>query len=39
MRMQAARENVRAPVQVTPGNFEIVAGACPWWGDVKKAAG
>jgi 2,3-dihydroxybiphenyl 1,2-dioxygenase len=38
MRMQAARENVRAPVQVTPGNFEVAAGACPWWGDVKKAA-
>jgi len=39
MRLRAARENIRAPLQVTPGNFEIVAGACPWWNGVKNAAG
>jgi 2,3-dihydroxybiphenyl 1,2-dioxygenase len=38
MRMKAARDNVRAPVQVTPGNFEVAAGACPWWDSVKRAA-
>jgi 2,3-dihydroxybiphenyl 1,2-dioxygenase len=38
MRMKAARDNVRAPVQVTPGNFEIAAGECPWWHNLKKAA-
>ena len=39
MRMQAARDNVRAPVQVTRGNFEIVSGECPWWSELKKTAG
>ena len=38
-REEAAQENIRAPLQVTPGNFEIVAGACPWWNGVKNAAG
>jgi 2,3-dihydroxybiphenyl 1,2-dioxygenase len=38
MRMKAARNNVRAPVQVTPGNFTIAAGECPWWASVKRAA-
>jgi 2,3-dihydroxybiphenyl 1,2-dioxygenase len=38
MRMKAARDNVRAPVQVTPGNFRITAGECPWWESVKQAA-
>jgi 2,3-dihydroxybiphenyl 1,2-dioxygenase len=38
MRMQAARDNVRAPVQVTPGNFDIAAGECPWWDGIKRAA-
>jgi 2,3-dihydroxybiphenyl 1,2-dioxygenase len=37
MRMQAARDNVRAPVQVTPGNFQIAAGACPWWDGIASA--
>jgi 2,3-dihydroxybiphenyl 1,2-dioxygenase len=36
MRMKAARENVRAPVQVTPGNFEIAVGECPWWDALKR---
>jgi 2,3-dihydroxybiphenyl 1,2-dioxygenase len=38
MRMKAARDNVRAPVQVTPGNFAIAAGECPWWESMKRAA-
>ena len=38
MRMKAARDNVRAPVQVTPGNFAIASGECPWWENVKRAA-
>jgi len=38
MRMKAARDNVRAPVQVTPGNFAIAAGECPWWESVTRAA-
>ena len=38
MRMKAARDNVRVAVQVTHGNFGIVAGECPWWEGVKRAA-
>jgi hypothetical protein len=38
MRMKAARENVRAPVQVTAGNFEVAAGVCAWWDATKQAA-
>jgi 2,3-dihydroxybiphenyl 1,2-dioxygenase len=38
MRMKAARDNVRAPVQVTPGNFTIASGECPWWEGLKRAA-
>jgi hypothetical protein len=33
MRMKAAREQV----QVTPGNFEIAAGECPWQDALKRA--
>jgi len=38
MRLKAARENIRAPVQVTPGNFEVAAGTCAWWDATKQAA-
>jgi 2,3-dihydroxybiphenyl 1,2-dioxygenase len=38
LRLKAARDNVRAPVQVTVGNFEIAEGACPWWQRVKDGA-
>jgi len=38
LRLKAARANVRAPVQVTHGNFDIAAGECPWWRVVKQAA-
>jgi len=39
LRLKAARDNVRAPVQVTAGNFEIAKGACPWWQGVKAGYG
>jgi len=39
MRMQAARDGFRRPVQVVDGNYERMAGACPWWDRVKNGAG
>src|SRR4051812_45181992 len=35
MRMNAAREGKRAPVQVLQGNFRVMAGTCPWWDGVR----
>ena len=37
MRMQAAAEGVRCPVQVMEGNYQLMRGTCPWW-DVTRAA-
>ena len=31
MRVDAAANGKRAPVQVLPGNHERMRGACPWW--------
>ena len=31
MRMRAAASGLRAPVQVMQGNYERMAGTCPWW--------
>ena len=36
MRMNAAREGLRAPVQVMEGNYQLMAGTCPWWDGVKE---
>ena len=36
MRMNAARQGQRAPVQVVEGNFKLMAGTCPWWDGVKQ---
>jgi 2,3-dihydroxybiphenyl 1,2-dioxygenase len=35
MRMRAAAEGRRAPVQVMEGNFKLMSGTCPWWDGVK----
>jgi 2,3-dihydroxybiphenyl 1,2-dioxygenase len=35
MRMKAAAEGMRAPVQVLDGNYKLLAGTCPWWDGVK----
>jgi 2,3-dihydroxybiphenyl 1,2-dioxygenase len=35
MRMNAAREGLRAPVQVLEGNFKLMSGTCAWWDGVK----
>jgi 2,3-dihydroxybiphenyl 1,2-dioxygenase len=31
LRMELAAQGERAPVQVLPGNHELLAGICPWW--------
>jgi 2,3-dihydroxybiphenyl 1,2-dioxygenase len=35
MRLANAERGLRRPVQVLPGNFEIMAGACPWFDAMK----
>ncbi len=36
MRMHAAAEGLRAPVQVMEGNFNLMSGTCAWWDGVKQ---
>jgi 2,3-dihydroxybiphenyl 1,2-dioxygenase len=35
MRMTAAREGLRAPVQVMEGNHKLMSGTCAWWDGVR----
>jgi 2,3-dihydroxybiphenyl 1,2-dioxygenase len=35
MRMNAAKEGLRAPVQVLDGNYNLMSGTCAWWDGVK----
>jgi 2,3-dihydroxybiphenyl 1,2-dioxygenase len=36
MRMNAAREGQRAPVQVMEGNYTLMAGTCAWWDELRS---
>jgi 2,3-dihydroxybiphenyl 1,2-dioxygenase len=36
MRMNAAREGLRAPVQVMEGNYKLMSGTCAWWDGMRK---
>jgi len=36
MRMRAAAEGRRAPVQVMEGNYKLMSGTCAWWDGVKQ---
>jgi 2,3-dihydroxybiphenyl 1,2-dioxygenase len=36
MRMRAAAEGLRAPVQVMEGNYKLMSGTCAWWDGVKQ---
>ncbi len=38
MRMRAAAEGLRAPVQVMEGNYKLMSGTCAWWDGVRDAA-
>ena len=35
MKLQAAQDGERQPVQVMAGNFSVMDGVCPWWDGVK----
>jgi 2,3-dihydroxybiphenyl 1,2-dioxygenase len=35
MRMRAAANGLRAPVQVMEGNYKLMSGTCAWWDGVK----
>jgi 2,3-dihydroxybiphenyl 1,2-dioxygenase len=37
MRMRAAAEGRRAPVQVMEGNYRLMSGTCAWWDGVKES--
>jgi 2,3-dihydroxybiphenyl 1,2-dioxygenase len=39
MRMRAASDGRRAPVQVMDGNYKRLNGACPWWDGVSGRSG
>jgi 2,3-dihydroxybiphenyl 1,2-dioxygenase len=36
MRLRAASDGLRAPVQVIDGNYHLMAGTCPWWDGVRE---
>jgi 2,3-dihydroxybiphenyl 1,2-dioxygenase len=36
MRLANAARGLRRPVQVLPGNYDVMAGACPWFDTMKK---
>jgi 2,3-dihydroxybiphenyl 1,2-dioxygenase len=36
MRMRAAAEGRRAPVQVMEGNYRLMSGTCAWWDGLKQ---
>jgi 2,3-dihydroxybiphenyl 1,2-dioxygenase len=35
LRMKNAEDGFRRPVQVMEGNYEVMAGICPWWDSIK----
>jgi 2,3-dihydroxybiphenyl 1,2-dioxygenase len=35
LRLKNAAEGYRRPVQVMAGNYQVMAGVCPWWDAVK----
>ena len=36
MRLRAASDGFRAPVQVIDGNYHLMPGTCPWWDEVTR---
>ena len=36
MRMKAAEDGLRQPVQVIEGNHNLMPGTCPWWDGMKQ---
>ncbi len=37
LKLQAAVDGLRAPVNVLDGNYSVAPGACPWWDNMRKA--
>ena len=37
MRLKAARDGMREPVQVIDGNYHRMHGVCPWWDGLSRA--
>jgi 2,3-dihydroxybiphenyl 1,2-dioxygenase len=37
LRLRAAAEGWREPLQVLPGNHSLMRGACPWWDNTVRA--
>ena len=37
MRMRAAADGLRVPVQVMAGNYHLMSGTCPWWDGIREA--
>ncbi len=37
LKLKAAADGLRAPVNVLDGNYKLAPGACPWWDSVRKA--
>ena len=35
LRLKNAADGFRRPVQVMDGNYEVMAGVCPWWDNLK----
>jgi len=38
LRLKNAADGFRRPVQVMDGNYEVMAGVCPWWDGLKASA-
>jgi 2,3-dihydroxybiphenyl 1,2-dioxygenase len=38
LRLKNAEQGFRRPVQVMDGNYEVMAGVCPWWDNLKSRA-
>ena len=38
LRLRAAADGLREPVQVVDGNYTLAPGVCPWWDAAKKRA-
>jgi 2,3-dihydroxybiphenyl 1,2-dioxygenase len=36
LRLKNAEQGFRRPVQVMDGNYEVMAGVCPWWDSLKS---
>jgi 2,3-dihydroxybiphenyl 1,2-dioxygenase len=39
LRLANAAAGYRRPVQVLDGNYQVMSGVCPWWDQIKSAAG